>query len=123
MSTRRSRPLIEDMLSYAREAAALVENRAGPELSTDRMRFLAVSRAVEVVGEAAAQVPESIRTAIPDVPFRQASAMRNRLIHGYGHVSANILADTVRTDFPLLIRQLEAALSSSLPDDNQSSGD
>ena len=37
MSTRRSRPLIEDMLSYAKEAAALVENRDGSELSADRM--------------------------------------------------------------------------------------
>jgi uncharacterized protein with HEPN domain len=105
------------MLSYAREARELVGDRSGGDLASDRMRFLAVTRAVEVVGEAAAQTPEWIANALTSVPFRQAADMRNRIIHGYGSVSADILADTVRGDFPALITVLEAALAGQLPDE------
>jgi uncharacterized protein with HEPN domain len=117
MPNRAARPLLEDMLAYAKEAVDLVGERAGLELAADRMRFLAVSRAVEIIGEAAAQTPEAARMALPMIPFRQASDMRNRLIHGYGAVSADILADTVRSDFPDLIKSLETALAVALPDE------
>jgi uncharacterized protein with HEPN domain len=116
MPRRKARPLLEDMLAYAREAATLVGVRPGSELLGERMRFLAASRAVEVVGEAATQVPDTVRDALPDIPFRQAAAMRNRLIHGYGTMSAAILADTVRDEFPTLTQKLEVALGGSLPD-------
>lgn len=44
--------------------------------------------------------------------------MRNRLIHGYGYVSPEILADTVRVDLPSLIALLETALAGALPDES-----
>jgi uncharacterized protein with HEPN domain len=36
--------------------------------------------------------------------------MRNILVHDYGKVSLQILADTVRNDFPSLIADLERLL-------------
>ena len=83
------------------------------------MRFLAVSRAAEIVGEAGSRVPIEVQAALARIPFRKAIAMRHRLVHGYGAVSANILADTVRNDFPALIAALEAALARPLPDEAQ----
>ena len=92
MTLRAARPLLEDMLAYAREA-------------------------VEVVGEAAAQVPPRIRDALQQVPFRQAADMRNKLVHGYGQISPHILSNTVREDLPQLIAQLEEALAGRLADE------
>jgi uncharacterized protein with HEPN domain len=43
--------------------------------------------------------------------------MRNRLIHGYGFVSSEILANTVREDLPGLIAGLEVTLAGALPDE------
>jgi len=62
-------------------------------------------------------VPQNVRAQLSDIQFKDAIAMRNRLIHGYGSVSARILADTIRDDFPALVRGLEAALSAALPDE------
>jgi uncharacterized protein with HEPN domain len=118
MPSRVARPLLEDMLAYAKEAMDLVGARSGQELAADRMRFLAASRAVEIIGEAAMQVPGTVRDALPTIPFRQASDMRNRLIHGYGAVSPDILADTVRGDLPGLVAALENALARPLPDES-----
>ncbi len=117
MASRIARPLLEDMLAYAREAVALAGGRSGSELAADRIRFLAVSRAVEIVGEAASQIPEDVRQALGGIPFRQAADMRNRLIHGYGFVSSDILANTVREDLPGLIAGLEVTLAGTLPDE------
>jgi uncharacterized protein with HEPN domain len=83
------------------------------------MRFLAVARAVEIVGEAASQTPHFVREALTTIPFRQAADMRNRLIHGYGFVNSDILADTVVQDFPMLVITPENALSDPLPDEAQ----
>lgn len=60
MPSRAARPLFEDMLAYAREAIDLVGARSGAELAADRMRFLAETRVVEVVGEAAAHLPQPV---------------------------------------------------------------
>ena len=51
--------MLEDMRAYAVEAVDLLGERSGEDLATDRMRFLAVSRAAEIVGEAATRVPST----------------------------------------------------------------
>ncbi|HRQ08959.1 MAG TPA: DUF86 domain-containing protein [Nitrosomonas europaea] len=36
-----------------------------------------------MIGEAATHIPDDIRSAHPDIPWRMIIATRNRLIHGY----------------------------------------
>ncbi len=117
MSRPRSRPLLEDMKAYAEEAAVLLGDCHPDQLFVDRMRFLAVTRAVEIVGEAASKVPEPTRRSLPNIDFRQAAAMRNRLAHGYGSVQPQVLVSTIRDDFPSLIEALDRALNGTLIDE------
>ena len=116
MPRRADRPVIEDMLSYAEESVAFLGERDGAALGADRMRLLAVVRAVEIVGEAANTVSEAGRAAI-DYDLRPAISMRHRVIHGYDSVSADIVAKTVREEFPNLIAALRLALAGPLPGD------
>jgi uncharacterized protein with HEPN domain len=117
MARRQSRPLMEDMLAYAEEAMGLVQNRAGEQLAADRMRFLAVCRAAEIVGEAASQIPIEVRQQLTDIAFKNAIGMRHRLAHGYGTINPTIVAETVRRDFPALAVALRLALAGRLPDE------
>ncbi|OQW55984.1 MAG: hypothetical protein A4S17_05545 [Proteobacteria bacterium HN_bin10] len=116
MTKRKARPILEDMLAYAEEARDILAGRDGAALRADRMRLLAVTRAVEIVGEAANQLPPDISASIT-FDLSPAIAMRHRLIHGYDSVSADIVAKTVRDDFPALIQSLRATLSLQLPDE------
>ncbi len=59
---------LRHMLDHAREAVALLGNRGEADVATDRVLELALIRLVEVVGEAAAQVPASVRDACPHTP-------------------------------------------------------
>ena len=103
------------MLAYAEEARVMLEDRDGPALRADRVRLLAVTRAVEIVGEAANQLPQGVKAVLP-LDLQPAIAMRHRLIHGYDSVSADIVAKTVRDDFPAFIASLRAILANPLPD-------
>jgi uncharacterized protein with HEPN domain len=43
----------------------------------------AVLRNLEIIGEAANQIPKEIQQKFSNVPWAQIIAMRNRMIHGY----------------------------------------
>ena len=83
MSRRDPLVCVHHMLDNAREAVAMARTRSRGDLETDRMLNLSLVRLLEVVGEAAARVPEGFRSHYPGVPWRATTALRNRLVHGY----------------------------------------
>lgn len=100
------------MLDNAREAVALLGEKTAETVEADRLLQLALTRLVEVVGEAATKIPQEIRDEYPDIPWREATSTRNVLIHGYDIVRYDILHATISNDFPPLIEQLHLALES-----------
>ncbi len=74
--------------------------------ASEKKKQLALERLFEIVGEAAAKVSEEFRSLHPFVPWRQAIAMRNFVIHDYAGVSPDIMWDTALTDIPKLLADL-----------------
>jgi uncharacterized protein with HEPN domain len=79
------------MLDYAREAITLMRDKTRADLDTDRALGLATLRCLEIIGEAASRVPESVRQQHPQITWPQIIGMRNRLIHGYDLVDYDII--------------------------------
>ncbi len=98
------------MLDHAREAVALTANETQEGLRGNRVLQLALTRLVEVVGEAASRVSVETQARYPSIPWRIVIGMRHRLIHGYDAVDLNVLWDTTADDLPHLIQALEAVL-------------
>jgi len=63
-----------------------------------------------IIGEAANHIPEDVQEAHADVPWLVMRAMRNRVVHVYFDIDANILWDTVQTDLPDLVGPLKKML-------------
>ncbi|MBN1867039.1 DUF86 domain-containing protein [Candidatus Sumerlaeota bacterium] len=103
---------LRHMLDHAREAVELSEGRTREDLRADRMLQLALTRLVEVVGEAATRVSTRTRVRHSSIAWTQIVSMRNRLIHGYDILDWNLLWDTVCEDLPPLISGLESILES-----------
>ena len=101
---------MKDMLSHAREAVELLGDSGREELAGNRVMQLALTRLVEIVGEAAGRVSEATRRKHADIPWARIMGMRNRLVHGYDVIDYDLLWDTVTADFLPLIAALERAL-------------
>lgn len=52
---------LEDMLAAARDALRFATGRAEAELDSDRMLFLALVKALEIIGEAASRLSTETR--------------------------------------------------------------
>ncbi len=102
---------VRQMLDHAREAVEMVRGRSRADLDTDRQLNLSLVRLVEVIGEAAARVPEEFRLLHPHAPWRETVGIRNRLVHGYDVIDFDILWAVIQQDLPRLIETLEAILS------------
>lgn len=80
------------------------------DFQKDDKAVYAVIRAFEIIGEAARQVPEIVREANPEIPWREISGMRNKLTHEYFGVNTKVVWRTVQEDLPVIIPALKKIL-------------
>lgn len=104
---------IEHMIDAAEAARGFVALRSRQDLDTDRMLLFAVTRALELVGEAASRLSEEGRLSAPTIPWSSIIGMRNRLIHGYFNIDTEIVWRTVNGELPPLLASLKALRSGS----------
>jgi uncharacterized protein with HEPN domain len=70
----------------------------------------AVIRRLEIIGEAARRISPETREAYVAIAWPEMIGMRNLMIHGYDDIDLEIIWDTVKSDLPGLIEQLEVIL-------------
>ena len=107
---------LQHMLDSAEAAIEFMQGRDRLALDHDRMLLFAVVRAVEILGQAASRVSPATREHYPNLPWRAATSMRNRLIHGYFDIDRDILWATVTVELPALVETLLEILSASAAD-------
>jgi len=101
-------------LRHMQEAITLALNMAGgrsrQDLTDDPMLAMALTRCLEILGEAASKLGDDVRLQYPGIPFAKMISMRNRLIHAYFDVDLDIVWTTVSEDLPPLLPILQSAL-------------
>jgi uncharacterized protein with HEPN domain len=102
-----------DMLHYAKAAVRLAAKQLPEGTEAYEDAFLGLCRAVELIGEAAGQVSDAGKAILPELEWREAIAMRHRLIHGYFSIRPEVVFETARDDLPQMIVALERALGES----------
>jgi uncharacterized protein with HEPN domain len=99
-----------DMLKAARDARDLLEGRSLEAYLQDRVRRLALERALELVGEPARRVTQGFQSAHPEIDWRSIVGQRNVLAHKYGVIDHERLFRTGTESVPGLIAVLEKIL-------------
>jgi uncharacterized protein with HEPN domain len=66
----------------------------------------AVMRRLEIIGEAAKNIPDDFRNKYPDIPWREITRMRDILIHNYFGVDLDLTWTTITDSLPELKRKL-----------------
>jgi uncharacterized protein with HEPN domain len=101
---------IEDMIEHAELASGFVVGVDKEAFLADIEKQFAVVRALEIVGEAAKAIPKKMRELAPQIPWRQITAMRDKLIHHYFGVDAEIVWESANIDVPVLLSDLTGLL-------------
>lgn len=102
---RDSRQYLEDILEAAQRVESYLHGCSESTFRTDPRTVDAVVRNLEIVGEAAKRVPESVRDRHPEVEWRRIGAMRDFLAHAYFSVDLEIVWDAATRKLPELRRQ------------------
>ncbi len=102
---------LRDMIDFAEEAVQLLGHLDADQLQADRRTFLAVSRCVEVVGEAGWKLSDAVKQAHSGIPWMLIAGMRHRLVHDYGRVDFTIVHNVVVNHLPSLIQQLKTIIA------------
>ncbi len=100
---------LRHLVEAAETAIRFVEGREPADLESDYMLRLALTKLVEIVGEAAKQVSPTTRADHPDVPWSAAARMRDRLVHHYFDIDLDVLWTTIAVDLPQLLSALPSA--------------
>ncbi|MFX0173775.1 MAG: DUF86 domain-containing protein [Candidatus Hodarchaeota archaeon] len=107
MSSRTPKLFLDDILKAINKINLYINDLSYEQFQKDVKTVDAVIRNLEIIGEAVKNLPSDMITKNPEVNWRGATAMRDRLIHGYFGVDISILWETVITDLPELNKQIK----------------
>lgn len=93
---------LEDAIEYSQKAQTFVENITYEEFLNDEKTFLAVTRTLEIIGEALKNIPDEIKAKFPQVPWKEIIGFRNTVAHVYFGVDPKIVWNTAKEDLKYL---------------------
>ena len=97
---------IRHMLDAAHKALEFTQGRTRSDLDTDEMLSLALVRLLEIIGEAAKNVPPEIRDAHTQIPWSLIARTRDRLAHGYFDIDLDRVWEIITNDLPPLTQAI-----------------
>lgn len=107
MSSRSPKLYVQDILQACDDIMNFTRSMASAnDLQNDRRTFLAVIHSIQVIGEAARQMPKVFREKHPEIPWRETVALRNVIAHEYFGLDNEILWDVIQTQISVLAEKL-----------------
>lgn len=106
MTPRKIRDFLNDMISSIDLTQEFIVGLTFKTFEDDQKTIFAVSRAIEIIGEASKQMPKEICEQYPKIPWKAIAGMRDKMIHHYFGVNLKILWNTVNNDLPVLKPEL-----------------
>lgn len=85
------------------------------EFQADRMLRRAVERSLEIISEASRHVPDTLRAAHPEIPWRSVADIGNVLRHGYDQIADRRIWAVVERELAPLERAVRAMLQNLPP--------
>ena len=104
---------LEDILDSCAKIQSYTKGMSKEDLLQDSKTYDAVVRNLEIIGEAAKNLPESFRERSSSSEWRRIAGMRDILAHAYFGIDDDILWDVVRSKVPELEEKVDGLLRDS----------
>ena len=95
---KRDKGRLEDILKCISNVHQYIKDVSYDDFVSDSMRYYAVMKNIEIIGEAANMLTRNFRKTHDELPWRMIVGMRNVLTHGYANVSDMKLWKTATED-------------------------
>lgn len=93
---------LADMVDSCQQIRAYVEGMTFDEFVADRKTVDAVARNLEIIGEAAKNIPDEILAEEPDVPWKLVRRFRDKIAHHYFDLNLERVWIIIETDLEAL---------------------
>jgi len=107
---REFRDYLSDIFDTIEKIEGFTKDISFEAFAENDMRVFAVVRALEIIGEAAKNVPVNIKENYPSVPWKEMAGTRDKLIHSYFGVDLNVVWKTIIKNLPPLKEQISEIL-------------
>ena len=109
-SRRRDRDDVADIQEAIQRILAYTQGMTWDVFLHDDRTQDAVVRNIEVIGEAAKNLSDTLRRRYPHLPWKDMAGARDRLIHHYFGINNEIVWQIVQEDLPALLPQIQGIL-------------
>ena len=103
----RDKGRLQDIIQAADNVISFTDGFSMAELLIDKLRYFAVLKNVEIIGEASYMLSSEFKEAHSEIPWKDIIKMRHVLVHGYAVVLPELLWQTALEDVPKLKKQIE----------------
>lgn len=98
--TRKIHLFLKDIIDNMEIAESLVKGTDYETFSNRVTAHYTAVRCLEIIGEAAKNVPENTRNKYPEVPWIDMAGMRDKIIHFYFGINLRIVWQTITVVIP-----------------------
>lgn len=107
MSSRSIELFLSDIKESIDKIEEYVQKMSFNDFEKDSKTVDAVVRNIEIIGEAAKNIPSEIRLKHVEIPWKEIVGSRSKAIHEYFGIDLEILWKTVIEDIPRLKKQIK----------------
>ena len=104
--SRDNRFRLQDILDAIDRISSYVEGITYEDFLADRKTQDAVTRNVEIIGEAARSLSEQFKQEHSSIPWQDIVGMRNVIVHHYFGILPDVVWDVIENELPSLRSQL-----------------
>ena len=101
---------LEDILEAIRRVFLYVEGLEYAQFVDDTMRVDAVTRNMQIIGEATRHLPSDLKALYSHIEWKDIVGLRNIVTHSYFSVNLPIVWRTIEEDLPVLRDAVEKML-------------